>query len=72
MAVAFDGAEGLRLGKSNVYDMMQLDILLPRIDRFHVIRMMHEDHIRTPAIINSARDSMQHIVYVLDAGVGEI
>jgi DNA-binding response OmpR family regulator len=71
VAIANDGEEGLRLGKSNEFDVMLLDVMLPRMDGFAVIRKMREERLRTQAIIISARDSMSDIVFGLDAGADD-
>lgn len=71
VTLAYDGDEGLRLGKTNNFDLMILDIMLPRMDGFTVIRKLREDHLRTQTIIASARDSMQDIIYGLDAGADD-
>lgn len=71
VTIAYDGEEGLRLGKSNEFDLMLLDVMLPRMDGFAVIRKMREERLRTQAIIISARDSMSDIVYGLDAGADD-
>ncbi len=69
---AYDGEEALRLGKTNNFDLLLLDVMLPRKDGFSVIRKMREDRLRTQTIIASARDSMQDIVCGLDAGRGRL
>ena len=71
VTLAYDGEEALRLGKTGVYDVMLLDVMLPRIDGLTVIRKLREDRLRTQAIIVSARDSMHDIVYGLDAGADD-
>jgi two-component system response regulator MprA len=71
VTLAYDGAEGLRLGKSNDYDVMILDVMLPRMDGFTVIRKLREVQMRTQTIIVSARDSMGDIVCGLDAGADD-
>lgn len=71
VALAHNGEEGLRLGRSSEYDVMLLDVMLPLMDGFAVIRRMREDRIRTQTIIISARDSMQDIVCGLDAGADD-
>ena len=71
VTLAYDGEEALRLGKTGAYDVMLLDVMLPRIDGLTVIRKLREDRLRTQAIIVSARDSMQDIVYGLDAGADD-
>ncbi len=71
VSFAYDGEEALRLGKSDIYDVMLLDVMLPRMDGLTVIKKLREDRLRTQAIIVSARDSMRDIVYGLDAGADD-
>jgi DNA-binding response OmpR family regulator len=69
--LAFDGEEALRLGRTAAYDVILLDVMLPRIDGFTVISRLREARIGTQTIIVSARDSMRDIVYGLDAGADD-
>jgi len=71
VTLAFDGEEALRLGKTDAYDVMLLDVMLPRIDGFTVIRKLRQEHMRTQSIIVSARDSMEDVVRGLDAGADD-
>ncbi|HVZ83819.1 MAG TPA: response regulator transcription factor [Terracidiphilus sp.] len=71
VTLAYDGEQALRLGKTNDFDVMLLDVMLPRMDGFTVIRRLREEHLRTQAIIVSARDSMRDVVYGLDAGADD-
>jgi DNA-binding response OmpR family regulator len=71
VAFAFDGEEGLRLGRTDEFDVLVLDIMLPKMDGFAVIRKLREDRVHTQAIIVSARDSMGDIVRGLDAGADD-
>ncbi len=71
VTLAYDGEEALRLGRTNNFDLLLLDVMLPRRDGFNVIRTLREDRLRTQTIIASARDSMQDIVYGLDAGADD-
>jgi len=71
VTLAYDGEEALRLGKTDGYDVMLLDVMLPRMDGFTVIRKMREVQINTQAIIVSARDSMGDVVFGLDAGADD-
>lgn len=71
VALAYDGDEALRLGKTNGFDLMILDVMLPRRDGFTVIRKLREERFSTQTIIASARDSMEDIIYGLDAGADD-
>jgi len=71
VTLAYDGEEALRLGKTGAYDVMLLDLMLPRVDGLTVIRKLRADQLRTQAIIVSARDTMRDIVFGLDAGADD-
>jgi two-component system response regulator MprA len=68
---AYEGEEALRLGKTNEFDVMLLDVTLPRMDGFTVIKKMREDRLRTQVIIVSSRDSRRDIICGLDAGADD-
>lgn len=68
---AYDGEEALRLGKTNDFDVMLLDVMLPRMDGLTVIKKMREEHLHTQVIMVSARDSMRDVVDGLDAGADD-
>ncbi len=71
VTLAYDGEEALRLGKTNAYDVMLLDVMLPRVDGLTVIKKLREGRLGAQAIIVSARDSMRDIVSGLDAGADD-
>lgn len=71
VTLAYDGEEALRLGRSGTFEVMLLDVMLPRLDGFTVIRRLREEHMRTQTIIVSARDSMQDIIHGLDSGADD-
>lgn len=71
VTLAYDGEEALRLGRTDRFDMLVLDIMLPRIDGFTVIRKLRAERLRTQTLILSARDSMQDVIMGLDAGADD-
>jgi len=71
VTLAYDGEEALRLGKTDNFDVMILDVMLPRLDGFTVIRKMREVRLSTQAIIVSARDSLRDVIHGLDAGADD-
>jgi two-component system response regulator MprA len=68
---AFDGDQALRLGRTAAFDLMLLDVMLPRMDGFTVIRKLRASRLRTQTILVSARDTMEDIVEGLDAGADD-
>jgi two-component system response regulator MprA len=71
VSLAYDGDQALRLGRTAAFDLLLLDVMLPRMDGFTVIRALREDRLRTQTILVSARDSMQDIIQGLDAGADD-
>lgn len=69
--VAYDGEEALELGRGGDCDLILLDLMLPRIDGFTVIRMLRAERHTTPTLIVSARDEMKDIVHGLDLGADD-
>jgi len=69
--VAFDGEEGLEKALKNHYSMILLDVMLPKKDGFVVCRELRRQHIHTPIIMLTARDTMEDRVIGLDAGADD-
>ncbi len=47
------GREAVRLGQTNKYDVILLDIMLPDFDGYEVVHKLHEKGVRTPFLIQS-------------------
>jgi DNA-binding response OmpR family regulator len=53
--VAADGTSGLALARSESPDLIVLDLMLPGMDGYRVLRTLREDGLDTPVLILSAR-----------------
>jgi two-component system response regulator MprA len=71
IALAHDGDQALRLGRTAAFDLVLLDVMLPKVDGCTVIRKLREDRLTTQTILVSARDSMEDIIRGLDAGADD-
>lgn len=69
--LAFDGARALELGRTEDIGLVVLDVMLPRLDGFTVLRKLREARLRTPVIIVTARDAKEDILHGLDAGADD-
>lgn len=69
--VANDGQEALELGRCGGCDVMLLDLMLPRVDGFTIIRTLRAERSTTPTLIVSARDAMSDIIEGLDSGADD-
>ncbi|MFP4056982.1 MAG: response regulator [Candidatus Brocadiia bacterium] len=69
--VAADGEEGLHLATVHDYDLILLDILLPKLDGFQVLKRLRDREIRVPVIMLTARGELDHRVQGLDLGADD-
>jgi len=69
--VAADGEEGLYLAEIDDYDLIVLDLILPRKSGLDVCRELREQSIKVPVLILSARDSVEDKVAGLDMGADD-
>jgi len=65
---AFDGEEGLYLAEVNEYDLIVLDLMIPKIDGFGVLKKIRERKDNVPILVLTAKDSVEDTVKGLDAG----
>jgi two-component system response regulator MprA len=68
---AYDGVRALELGRTAEAGLILLDVMLPGLDGFTVLRKLREGRVRTPVIILTARDSKADIVHGLDCGADD-
>lgn len=69
--ISADGAEGLEYARSGAFDLVVLDIGLPTMDGFEVLRRLRESDQELPVIILTARDSTRDTVSGLDGGAND-
>ena len=68
---AADGIEGLELSRSYNFDMIILDIMMPRLDGYELAKRLRADKVPTPILMLTAKDSVQDIVRGLDLGADD-
>ena len=69
--VAGDGDEGLHLAEINPYDVLVLDVMLPRLNGIELCRRLRTHGNATPVLMLTARDSTEDVVAGLDAGADD-
>jgi DNA-binding response OmpR family regulator len=69
--VAVDGDEALALARTSAFDLMLLDLGLPRLDGLRVLAEMRHAQVRLPVIVVTARGSSADIVAGLDCGADD-
>jgi DNA-binding response OmpR family regulator len=69
--LAFDGIEGLEAARQGHFDVLVLDVMLPRLDGFGVVKKLRSTGSKSPILMLTARDSAEDIVTGLDAGADD-
>jgi DNA-binding response OmpR family regulator len=69
--VAYDGEEGYDLASSEEYDLIILDLMLPRLDGVSICKKLREESIHTPILILTAKGQIGDKVEGLDAGADD-
>jgi two-component system copper resistance phosphate regulon response regulator CusR len=69
--VAADGETALYQAEINEYDLLILDVMLPRKDGFTVCRELREAGAVTPILMLTARDAVQDRIAGLDLGADD-
>ncbi len=69
--IASDGEEGLFLATTNQYDVIILDIMLPKIDGIVLCQRLRDKKITAPIIMVTAKDDVSDKVKGLDSGADD-
>ena len=64
----YKGSDALQQAVSEDYDVMLLDLMLPGVNGFDVLKNLRSFKIKTPVIILSALNTTNHVVEGLDLG----
>ncbi|MEF1339595.1 response regulator, partial [Vibrio rotiferianus] len=65
---AYNGQTGLNLAMQNEYDVIVLDIMLPKLNGFTVCQQLRENGINTSILMMTARDSLNDKLQGFDSG----
>jgi len=69
--VAYDGEEGEYMGEVNPYDLIILDIMMPKKDGIEMCKELRSKRINTPILMLTAKDAVEDRVRGLDAGADD-
>ena len=67
----YDGADGVDYGLAGPYDLIILDVMLPKVDGFQVAERLRAAHISTPILMLTARDEVSDKISGLDCGADD-
>jgi DNA-binding response OmpR family regulator len=67
----FDGEAGLAYARTGIYDLVILDIMLPKLDGLEVLTRLRKEGLATPVILLTARGTVADRVAGLDRGADD-
>ncbi len=69
--IAYDGRDGLDYALSGIYDIIILDVMLPKMNGYEVASQLRKEKIATPILMLTAKDQISDKVKGLDAGADD-
>lgn len=69
--VVYDGEDGYFCAQKGDYDVVVLDVMLPKIDGYEVVRRLRQNKIGVPVLMLTAKDDVQSRVKGLDCGADD-
>lgn len=69
--LAHDGVAGLRMAQSGEYDLVILDVNLPGLDGFTLMKQLRQSRSDVPVLMVTARDGVDDRIAGLDAGADD-
>lgn len=69
--VAYDGEEGLDCAYSDIYDLILLDIMLPKINGIDILKELRSNNVEIPILLLTARDQLNDKVHGLNSGADD-
>lgn len=67
----FDGQDGLHMAENNPYDLLILDLMIPKVDGLTLLTRLRSSSAQFPVLILTARDEKECIVALLNAGADD-
>lgn len=69
--IAYDGEEGLFQACSAPYDLLVLDLMLPKLTGLHLLERLRSEGRNSPVLVLTARDEKEIVVKLLNAGADD-
>ncbi len=69
--VVHDGEDGYDYAMSDIYDVIVLDVMLPKLNGFEIVRQMRRNKRQTPVLLLTAKDEINDKVTGLDCGADD-
>lgn len=69
--VVYDGEDGLFYAKNGDYDVIVLDVMMPKLDGYEVVRRLRQAKKNVPVLLLTAKDDVASKVKGLDCGADD-
>ncbi|MGB4660434.1 MAG: response regulator transcription factor [Mobilitalea sp.] len=69
--IAYDGNEGFLQAVTGIYDVIILDVMLPKMDGFTALTKIREAEIHTPVLMFTAKSEIDNKVHGFDCGADD-
>ena len=69
--VVHDGQSGLDYASAGIYDVVILDVMLPKMNGFEVVEALRRAHVDTPVLLLTARGAVSDKIEGLDSGADD-
>lgn len=67
----YDGEDGLDYGLTDIYDVIILDIMLPKLNGLEILKKLRKESISAPVILLTAKGQVEDRVRGLDTGADD-
>jgi DNA-binding response OmpR family regulator len=71
VACATDGRGGLELAANYDFDVIILDVMMPKMDGYQLAKRLRSEKIATPVLMLTAKDAVPDIIHGLDVGADD-
>lgn len=68
---SLDGEEGLYNALTDIYDLILLDVMLPKVDGFEILKKIKEEQISSKVIMLTAKGMLEDKLHGFDIGVDD-
>lgn len=66
--LVYDGEMGLEYAQLGIYDLLVLDVMMPKLNGYEVARQIRSRHLGTPILMLTARSDLEDRITGLDSG----
>lgn len=66
--VAYDGESGTEYAELGIYDLLILDVMMPKMNGYEVTKQVRQKRLNTPILMLTAKSSVEERIYGLNSG----